>query len=145
MTTDENPSKEKMDKVAKIDLLARAMGWEILTVNYFGEDETPRQVELKDWLDRVGIESVGIYYVDVEKDFWIPATNMWGDAWDPFKHGDDTLDLIRKFQVWVSPLNETSWSATIDNKYFWIERDIQEAVCYCVLSAIEKGRISLTT
>lgn len=55
-------------------LCAIAMGYEFLAVGYFGgEDETPRQRELADWLDKVELDSVGDYWINVADDFFIEA------------------------------------------------------------------------
>jgi len=50
----------------------QVMGWEPLTVGYLGTDDaTPRQIELHDWLNRVRLDAVGEYFIDVSNDFWI--------------------------------------------------------------------------
>lgn len=64
------------------------LGWELLSVGHFGgDDETPRQVELQEWMDAHGLDSVGDFYiVDLQAGKWIaaddftPSVNI-RDAW----------------------------------------------------------------
>jgi hypothetical protein len=134
-----------MNQEEKVDLLARAMGWEVLVVDYFGTaDETPRQVELKDWLNTYGLYSVGKYYINVLEGFWIGAPgSIWRHEWDPYEDYNNTFDLVRKFRITIEPFGSESWMATMDQKHFRIEEDIRVAVCHYVLDAIEDGRIAL--
>ena len=100
--------RELDDRVA-----VSVMGWEVFTLSYFGtEDETPRMRELHDWLTRVGIESVGVYYIDVERDFWRdsddfqPSTDI-AAAWEVVEkvreHFNFELDGDDVWQVWFRP------------------------------------------
>lgn len=77
----------------------KVFGWERLVVGYFGlrDSETPRQVELEGWLDELGVESVGEYFIDVpsklcisvdERQFstsmaaaWLVVEKMCADGW----------------------------------------------------------------
>lgn len=66
----------------------KIMGWEELEVGYFGSEwETPRQVELRGWMEKVDINAVGSYWIDVERDWWSNAN------WQP------TLDIAQAWQV----------------------------------------------
>jgi len=92
-----------MEAGRELDALVaeKVMGWEYLEVGYFGEeDETPRQVELNDWLDKVGIESIGPYFIDVERDFWIYASDMWGHGWNPSTNIADAWRVVEKLCNW---------------------------------------------
>ena len=108
-----------MEAGQELDALmaTEVMGWEALTVGYFGipESETPRQVELKEWLDKVGIESVGDYYIDVDSDFLVRADDMWERGWHPStdwsaagqvveKMGTDGFSLVIECQAGWEPL-----------------------------------------
>ena len=60
-------------------MATEVMGWELLTVGYFGgRDETARQVELEDWLEDKYPASVGQYWIDVPTDLYIPL-----EDWKP--------------------------------------------------------------
>lgn len=68
------------------------MGWEVFDLGYYSTDEeTPRMRELSNWVDAMQIESVGRYYIDVAKDFWVetgdfaPSTSI-ADAWTVLEH-----------------------------------------------------------
>lgn len=76
-----------MDNRELNEKMAVLMGWERFTCGYFGEDdESLRQVELMEWMEKVGLESVGNYFIDVDADMWIEVAN-WNpdidiaDAW----------------------------------------------------------------
>lgn len=59
------------------EVIARFEGYEKVTVNYFGDiDETDWQRKYEKWMEKVGIESIGDYIVNVEKDKWFE----WNDV-----------------------------------------------------------------
>lgn len=58
-------------------LIAEFMGFEFVTVNYWGDDdETSWQKINAEWMDKVGMDSVGDYIVNVAEDKW----QEWGDV-----------------------------------------------------------------
>lgn len=104
----------------EIDALVaqHVMGWELLEIDYFGTEwETPRQKELEGWIDEMGIESIGDYWIDVDKKFWMPV-NGW-QGWHP------TADIaqawralmkfpVPKFYVRVVATDTGNWRCDID-------------------------------
>jgi hypothetical protein len=82
-------------------LLAEFLGWEHINIIWYGypteykaKKSNPRQYELKVWLDKVGIESVGDYYIKVSTDFWIEANN-----WNPDKDWNDLMMIVQKLLI----------------------------------------------
>ena len=66
-------------------LIAEFMGFEFVTVNYWGDpDETDWQKINAEWMDKVGMDSVGDYIVNVAEDKY----HEWVDVayhsdWNP--------------------------------------------------------------
>ena len=55
-----------MDNIDNNDLIAKFMGYDKVTIGYFeGESETQWQRDNQDWLDKVGLENIGDFYVNV--------------------------------------------------------------------------------
>lgn len=107
-----------MEAGKELDILVAetVMGWEYLEVDYSGtEDETPRQVELEDWIEKVGIESIGPYFVDVGRDFWVYASDMWGRGWHPSEDISAAWPIAEKLGLMLIPVtvypSEDSWRA----------------------------------
>ena len=79
------------------DIVAeKVMGLEVFECGYYGEDETPRMVELHDWLDKVGIESVGTYFIDVKADKWEEAGHF-----RPSTVMSDAIKMAKKFDTFM--------------------------------------------
>jgi hypothetical protein len=76
-------------------LAETVMEWEYLRVGYFGvhdgsdAEETPRQVELEEWLTQNNIIEVGSYFINVSQDFWT-------SDWDPLKSDADSCAVLDK-------------------------------------------------
>ena len=87
------------------DWSAKKMGWELLHIDYFGTpDETPRQKELESWLlDEVKLEEIGDFYIDVDKNFWMPI-----EEWLP------DIDLNQCFML-VEKMREEGLRLQLDN------------------------------
>ena len=67
----------------------KVMGWESIAIGYFNSDEeTSRQNELEDWINNVGIDSIGDYYIFVPDSFWVEK-----DDWSP------STDILAAWQV----------------------------------------------
>lgn len=114
-------------------------GWEYLVVNYFGtEDETPRQKELEQWLKVNGIESVGEYWIDVEKDFWMPAYGRHG--WQPTRNIAQAWQIVTKFEseghdVFIKT-ESMGWRCIIETDergYTGYGETVMQAICRCAL------------
>lgn len=82
-----NNKMEEINKIVKEfgnKLIAEFMGYEKVTVGYFGsEDETEWQCENEEWMDKNELESVGDYGVNIKDNKWF----MWDDikydsSWD---------------------------------------------------------------
>ena len=84
----------------------KVMGLEYLCVGYFGtEDETPRMRELHGWMGRVGIWSVGSYFVNVDSDFWIEAERrQYTTSWDAMR------EVVEKMRA-------AGWSWSVDHTW----------------------------
>lgn len=63
---------------------AEYMGFEIVKIGYFGcEDETQWQLDNEEWMEQVGIESVGIYGVDKILNEWYEYDDLkYTTSWD---------------------------------------------------------------
>ena len=59
----------------------KVMGWEAIRVDYFGEDSSPRQNELEEWMAKNELDSIGDYFIDVDKNFWV-EDNDWQPSTD---------------------------------------------------------------
>lgn len=72
------------DKTTDNELIAQFMGYEKVTVDYFGTSfETEWQREHQDWMEAVNLDSIGDYIVKVKDNEWI----YWKDvayhtSWD---------------------------------------------------------------
>lgn len=89
-TTDERElvAGEELNATMAVDV----MGWEELEVGYWGTaDVTPRQRELCDWMEAVGVAAVGKHFIDADMDFYIAA----GD-WDPSRSLVDAWRVVEK-------------------------------------------------
>lgn len=122
------------------------MGWELLEVNYVGTpEETQRQKELEDWMDKNKLKSVGLYWIDVEKDFWISAIGYLG--WRPTEKIGQAWSVLEKFPdseylIDITRINDDFWSIKIDNRkerlYPWhADKNICVAICLAALYAKE--------
>lgn len=118
------------------------MGWEELRIGYYGtEDETPRQKELEDWLDKLGVESVGEYYIEVNKNYIFPK-----ELWEPCKLIEQAWEVLEKFPPkdykiiicpsyngWICQINKwTEWSLPTETE------TAPMAICLAALKAIRK-------
>lgn len=123
--------------------VARALGWEFITVGYFGdpETETPRQVQLESWLSRVGVESVGDYWIDVEDDFWMRSVD-----WNPVNKWEQVGNLIKYYEIsLVHDQLKNRWHASglsKDRKFIahGYDRDPRVAVCLAFLERFMEKR-----
>lgn len=85
----------------EIDALVaeKVMELEVLDVGYFGsEDETPRMLELHDWMDDVGLESVGRYAIDVEKKWFREMSTGFG-SWSPSTDISAAMEVVAHLEV----------------------------------------------
>lgn len=66
------------------EVIARFMGFDKVRVGYFGcDDETEWQRKHEFWMDKVGMESVGDYFVDVDNDEWLFCDDVnYDKSWD---------------------------------------------------------------
>jgi hypothetical protein len=74
----------KVNKDRGNKLIAEFMGFERVTIGYFGaNDETQWQRDHEDWLDYVGLHSIGEYFVNVEEDKWFECGDgKYHTSWD---------------------------------------------------------------
>lgn len=78
---------EKVEQQNK--LIAEFMGWDVIRVGYYGQawgeedDETEWQNENREWLDKMGIESIGRYMVKVKENDWFLFDDAkYHSSWD---------------------------------------------------------------
>lgn len=133
---------------AEIDALVaeKVMGWEYFIVNYSGtEDETPRQKELSQWMQEVGIDSVGEYWIDVERKFWRPAYGRQG--WQPTRDIAQAWQVLEMFPVpryWARLVatDTGNWRCDIDTRggdgpvASAFDKDAPRAICLAALKAV---------
>ena len=133
----------------KLDIkVAEALGWEILRVGYFGmtdgpDSETPRQLELAQWLDDVGIESIGTYCIDGPEDWWRELSNWTPstDIADARKMEDRIAEMVDLFryryaQAMDSVLQGQGFFPLSNEEYTWaILHATPEQRCLAFLKA----------
>lgn len=77
------------------DLIAKFMGYDKVTIGYFeGESETQWQRDNQNWLDKVGLENIGDYYVNVleNKFFTVYGNELWYGEWN------NLMNVIEKIE-----------------------------------------------
>ncbi|MCK5316309.1 MAG: hypothetical protein KAJ55_00265 [Anaerolineales bacterium] len=104
------PDREKDAAVAE------ARGWEAFTCGYFDFSESPRQREIEEWLDKVGLASVGDYFIDVESDFWKAA-----EDWKPTTSTATAWELVEEMtedDPWfhLAHFSEDGWKVEFTTK-----------------------------
>jgi hypothetical protein len=121
-------------------MIAAFMGYEFVTVGYFDtEDETQWQRENREWMDEVGIEDVGDYFVDTKDNSWFPAEEA-----DYHKSWDALMPVVEKIeslgynvdicQTTVDIFKKTNWNDEVVCKK---EASKLEAVYSAVLSFLK--------
>lgn len=112
-------------------LIAEFMGFEFVTVNFFGtSDETDWQKINAEWMDKVGMDSVGDYIVNIHLDrfhewdevayhsswdwlihVWAKLQHIGADRgtvherfWNKFHNGIDYGDINKCYQAVVDEL-----------------------------------------
>lgn len=93
-----------------VDRLAEeVMGWEKLDMGYWGDmSETPRQTELKDWIEKAGITSVGDYWIRLDPEWWMEC-----DGWDPTDDANAAVQVMEATMVewgWHFKVFSPTWS-----------------------------------
>jgi hypothetical protein len=136
---------EQLDDIDAL-VAEKVMGWERLEVNYFGtEDETPRQKELEQWLTDVGINSVGDYWIDVGRKFWMPIYGWHG--WQPTRNIAQAWQALEKFPVpryyvrllttetgnWRCDIELRGGDGPVVSAY---DKSAPLAICLCALKAV---------
>jgi hypothetical protein len=93
----------------KDELIAsQVRSYETLSVGYFDVhdmrccNETPRQVELRDWMNKVGIGNIGKYYIDVASDFWVSDYDY-----------HPTIDMNEAMKVMNRVMKSDDWNITL--------------------------------
>jgi hypothetical protein len=87
------------------DLIAEFMGYEKVTVGYFGtDDETEWQKEHDYWMFDVGLTEIGDYYVNVPKKEFYKIENMelWYGEWNKLMN---VIEKIENMGYEVSIIN----------------------------------------
>jgi hypothetical protein len=82
------------EQLKRIDIVLaeNVMGWEYLEVGYFENGADERQYELSSWMQKVGLGTVGAYFIDVPEDFFILV-----DDFTPSTDANDALKVVDKF------------------------------------------------
>jgi ABC-type Fe3+/spermidine/putrescine transport system ATPase subunit len=64
--------------------IANFMGYENVTVGYYGEDdETEWQRQNEEWMDKVGMEDIGNYWVNIKENrFYEVEELQYHSSWD---------------------------------------------------------------
>lgn len=127
------------------EIATKVMGWEPLEIGYYGTDsETLRQKELEDWIDKVGIEAVGFYWIDVDTDFWMdmsgwqgwrPSTNI-AQAWqvlEKFPWPDYHVAVYTRGSAWSCDIQKIDGRLCAET-----EETVPLAICMCALEVMEE-------
>jgi len=105
-------------------LIAEFMGWQLVTVGYFGgEEETQWQRDNSDWMDEVNMDDVGDYFVNVPENKWLYADVSYHTSWDwlmPVVEKIETLgyqfkQCSKRVEIWKDD-NKPHKTPIIDNK-----------------------------
>lgn len=108
--------------------VAEALGNTFVHVDYsLSVDATDWQKENERWMEDNNLDSVGDYFVNVEKNYWIAV-----EDWHPSTNGAQAWELMKRFRINV---------AQTDNKvYAYFGSSIamgnnpEEAVCRVVIA-----------
>lgn len=121
----------------------KVMGWELLEVNYAGTPEqTPRHIELEQWMEDVGLKEVGYFWIDVSHNIWEEFSGQ--SRWNPsnnivhawrvireFTNDDYDWELLNYGSEYIFRITEKASGMT-----YWDKNDnICRAVCYAALWA----------
>lgn len=127
------------------DLIAQFMGYEKVTIGYIdGVSETQWQRENQDWLDKVGLDYIGDYYVNMSENkyFNVCGNDLWYGEWNNLMTVVEKIDSMGQYEVSII-YNECSIGENIDAEHYRGLVDIQgktklEAVYLAVVEFIEK-------
>lgn len=91
-------SKEKYTIGYANAVIAKFMGYEYITVGYAGsEEETEWQRNNEEWMNKVGIENVGRYLVNVKEDEWYPFDDInYHIYWDQLMPVIEKIHTLKK-------------------------------------------------
>lgn len=75
------------EEIKNAELIANYMGYEKVRVGYLDSDsdewrETDWQLQNLEWMEKVGLEDVGDYFVNVKEDKWVPVKMLQYDCFD---------------------------------------------------------------
>jgi hypothetical protein len=136
--------------------VAEAMGYEILDVGYLGcsgdslltPHESPRQVELQDWMGSVDLDSIGQYYIDVASnwwrgiDDWTPSTDI-AAAWQVVEWMNcEKKWIVRVISLWGDGGAEVEICSDQGHPSYWYDiadadaAVVPEAICCAFLAAM---------
>ena len=103
----------------KNDLIAEFMGYEKVTIGFFhGDSETQWQRENQDWMDRVGLDYVGDYYVNVSENKFYNISNaeLWYGEWNNLM---SVVEMIESMGYEVGIMyNECDIGENIDAEHY---------------------------
>lgn len=99
------------------DLIAKFMGYDRVTVGYLGcEDETQWQLDNQKWMEKVELESVGDYYVNIPNDEYynIEYDELRYDEWNNLMKVIEKIEsmgfLTSLMTINPKPLNEIGFN-----------------------------------
>jgi hypothetical protein len=152
---------EELDRL----IAEKVMGWESFTMGYWGTTqrdhypyhENERQTELEAWLEKVDLQEIGHFFIDVENDFhvgvgaWKPSANI-SDAWQVVEKlvntGHCPALLYNDNEHWTLsldglqnlPLDEGEefdlYTTFFVEKGMWLD-SVPLAICIAALKAVE--------
>jgi hypothetical protein len=65
------------------DLIAKFMGYEKVTIGYFDSDNvTQWQKDNKEWMEKVKMDLIGDYYVNISKNEFFNLKDLWYLEWN---------------------------------------------------------------
>jgi hypothetical protein len=128
----EPTTKEETEQVlANNRLIAEFLGYEKVRVGYFNDldpedGQTEWQVQNEKWMERMGMENVGNYYVNVLHDKWFECEDAaYHTDWNKLM---EAWDLCRA-KVWAKYMDYPSEYFKLQEKYAnkCIYPDVKEA------------------
>ena len=134
------PDKQELDQ-----RVAEALGFTLIEVDYIGSDEeTEWQKANNNWLDKMEIQSIGSYWVNVKADkFYAAERDSDGNLFHPSTNWEQCGKLIEEYKM-------NLWPFYKDNREFshWVAiagdgvsrgATPQEAACRALIASMENG------
>lgn len=90
---------EQTDIKKREDAIATFMGYTLVKIGYFGtRTKTKWQVDNEKWMDKVGLDNIGNFWVNIKEDKFIDADNEglhYHSSWDSLMPVIEKINQLR--------------------------------------------------